>query len=127
MARRDVMVEVNKDADAYETYEESKPNSMVTVSSPAQHKCHDCGYVTSRKNTLTNHLNETCKVRRAKGVLKSKDVQCKYCRKQMTHNALRSHLRHFIKMTAQNRKPKGIHGSVSKEEFEKYLLEIKLK
>lgn len=129
VVHRDVMVEVNKDSDAHETPKEANPNSMATatVSSPVRHRCHDCDYATDRKSNLTNHLNETCKVRRAKGLLKSKEVQCKYCEKKMTHNALRSHLRHFIKMITQNRKPKGIHGQISKDELTKYLIEIKFK
>lgn len=90
---------------------------------PVQHKCDDCGYITNRKNTLINHLNETCQVRRQKGLLAMKNIHCKYCFKKMRHNGLRSHLRHFIKMLEANRKPKGKHSSISQQEFIDYLNE----
>lgn len=92
-----------------------------------KHKCDDCGYETSRKNTLTTHRRETCKERRSKGLLAEPNTYCKYCFKKMRHNALRSHLRHFIKMVSTNRKPKGKHSSITKEELVAYLNSIKLK
>lgn len=94
---------------------------------PVMHKCDDCGYETNRKNTLINHQAETCQVRRQKGLLAVKDKQCKYCLKKITHNDLRSDLRHFIKVLKANRKPKGKHSSISQQEFIDYLNEIKLK
>lgn len=94
---------------------------------PVQHKCDDCGYITNRKNTLTNHRAETCEVLRQKGLLAVKNTHCKYCLKKMRHNGLRSHLRHFINMLKANRKPKGKHSSISQQEFLDYLNEIKLK
>lgn len=94
---------------------------------PVQYKCDDCGYSTNRKNTFVNHLTETCKSRRCKGLLAAKDKKCKYCLKMMRHNALRAHLRHFINSLKANRKPKGKHSSISLQEFVDYLEEIKSK
>lgn len=91
-----------------------------------QFRCADCGYVTNRSNTLSTHQAETCEVRRRKGLLAPNDKKCKYCLKEMRHNALRSHLRHFIKSIKANRRPKGKHASVSLSEFEDYLNEIKM-
>lgn len=88
-------------------------------------QCDDCGFVTDRKNALTTHRDEHCKTRRLKGLLAEKNKQCKYCLKKMRHNALRSHLRHFIKMLKSNRKPKGGHASIALEDFMDYLHEIR--
>lgn len=100
--------------------------SMKETKIAILYNCDDCGYSTSRKNTFMNHLAETCKLRRGKGLLAAKDKQCKYCFKMMRHNALRAHLRHFINSLKANRKPKGKHSSISLEEFNNYLEEIKL-
>lgn len=90
-----------------------------------QHKCGECGYTTDRSNTLLTHQMESCSVLRKKGLLMPKTNHCKFCMKQMRHNALRSHLRHFINMLNSNRNPKGKHASISKEQFVEYLNEIK--
>lgn len=115
------------------SFEETSHHDITTEHSyfskrcKVQHKCDDCGYTTHRKNTLMNHQTETCQVRRQKGLLASKNRQCKYCLKKMTHNSLRSHLRHFINALDKKRKPKGKHSAVSLQEFTEYLTEIKLK
>lgn len=87
--------------------------------------CIDCGYLASRLNALSTHRAQHCKMRRDKGLLAEKKKQCKYCLKKMHHDALRSDLRHFIKMLESNRKPKNKHASISLEEFIDYLHEIK--
>lgn len=88
--------------------------------------CDDCGYATNRKNNLTNHRNETCKVRRAHGLLLGSDTMCKICKKPMRHNALRAHIRHFINTLRSNKVIKGKHKDIRLDQFSKYLKEIKL-
>lgn len=121
----EISVEETKDKAAL--YHFSEHNYFSKKKKAVQHKCDDCGYITIRKNTLINHQAETCQVRRQKGLLAVKNTYCKYCSKRMRHNALRSHLRHFIKMLKANRKPKGKHSLISEEELTNYLNEIKLK
>lgn len=94
---------------------------------PLKYQCEDCGYSTNRKNTLTNHRAETCKMRRRNGLLTEKDKMCKYCFKKMRHNALRAHLRHIINTLKANGQPKGKHSGISLQEYNDYLEQIKLK
>lgn len=99
---------------------------MKAVKSSKKYKCENCEYATNKKSTLETHMTETCKIRRRKGLLAAKNTECKYCKKKMHHNGLRSHLRHFIKVLKANRKPKDSkHSMISLEEFNFYLREIK--
>lgn len=94
------------------------------------HKCMDCSYTTDRKHTLRTHQAESCAERRIKGLLAVKDKRCKFCSKQMSHNGLRSHLRHFINSLTKNGQPEGLtkgkHAKISLVQFNNYLNEIKL-
>lgn len=118
--------DVNGDDEAIEAQEVL--NSLQDETKKTKkHTCADCGYKTYRKNTLRNHQAETCKVRRQKGLLEAKNSHCKFCLKTMRHNGLRAHVRHFIKMLTENRKPKGKHAGITKEEFIAYLSDIKSK
>lgn len=114
------MMDIESNVLAQNEHHAKKPKNLMKF------QCDDCGFLTDRKNALNTHRDEHCKTRRLKGLLAEKDKQCKYCLKKMTHNALRSHLRHFIKMLKSNRKPKKKeHASISLEDFMDYLHEIK--
>lgn len=107
------------------TLRHSSEHNYFAKEHKVQYKCDDCGYITNRKNTLTNHQAETCHVRRQKGLLSVKTSKCKFCLKMMRHNALRAHLRHVINALKANKSPKG-HSSSSLKEYIDYLEEIKL-
>lgn len=116
------------------SHKENKSQQFVAVNEHnysrkkiSRFECEDCGYVTNRSNTLLTHREETCKIRRRNGLLSEKDKQCKFCLKQMRHNALRAHLKHFIKALKAKKILKGKHALIKLGEFEEYLKEIKKK
>lgn len=100
------------------------PPSTKTEAIDKKFVCDDCGYTTNRRNNLTNHERESCKVRRKNGLYGPGTERCKYCSKNMTHNALRAHLLNSIRTIKKNAIPKE-HTTVTLNELTDYLNEIK--
>lgn len=92
----------------------------------SQFKCNDCGYITRRKNNLTVHLAEHCKIRRRNGQLAAKDIECRFCFTKMTYNTLRRHLKHYITMLTTNKTLTQPHAKFTLTNHQNYLADIKL-
>lgn len=78
-------------------------------------KCEKCESVFKRKYSLKVHLQYHC----SKSVVKFvKDKKCPICKKEYTHNGLRSHLLGMGNALSNGRTPRGCHGkSTAKKHF----------